>query len=345
MPADDYIAGLLRDLDHWTSQVEGRVASSVYFGGGTPSLFSGDQVAAILRGIGQRVPLAGDAEVTLEANPGTIERDSFSAYRDAGVNRVSLGVQSFDEASLARLGRIHGRHDIERSIDSLKQAGMTNFNIDLMYGLPEQEVNGACEDVRLAVDAAPAHVSHYHLTLEPNTAFANAPPPLPDEEMCWDMQEAGASILEGAGFRQYEVSAWALADRQCAHNLNYWRYGDFIGIGAGAHGKLTRPGGEGVIRWSMPRQPRVYMAGGAPLVPRLLDAQTLIFEFFLNRLRLREAFSAADFTRVTSLSWDTVSNRVQEAVERGLVDEIDGQYATSELGWRFLNDTQQIFLP
>jgi oxygen-independent coproporphyrinogen-3 oxidase len=325
--------------------VEGRVVRSVYFGGGTPSLFSGDQVARILHGIGQRVHLAEEVEITLEANPGTIERDSFSAYRAAGVNRVSLGVQSFDDESLRRLGRIHGRHDIERSIDSLKQSGMNNFNIDLMYGLPGQEISGAREDVRLALQATPTHVSYYHLTLEPNTAFANSPPELPDEEMCWDMQEAGASILESAGFLQYEVSAWSLSDRRCAHNLNYWRYGDFIGIGAGAHGKLTHSDGKGVMRWSMPRQPRVYMSGQVPVTPQLLEPDTLVFEFFLNRLRLREAFSAADFSAATALEWDTVSHRVREAIERGLVDETGGEYRASELGWRFLNDTQQIFLP
>jgi oxygen-independent coproporphyrinogen-3 oxidase len=345
VPARDYIHALLNDLNQWAGLATGRRVNSVYFGGGTPSLFSGDQIGEIVEGIAARLPLADEAEITLEANPGTVERDAFTAYRDAGVNRVSLGVQSFDEQALARLGRIHGRGDIERSVDSLHRAGITNFNLDLMYGLPGQGAAESQEDIRLALDTDPAHVSYYHLTLEPNTAFAHDPPELPDEDACWDMQEAGGARLESGGLEQYEVSAWSKPGRRCGHNLNYWRYGDFIGIGAGAHGKLTRPGDEGVMRWSMPRQPRVYLADQSPAGQRVLAPESLIFEFFLNRLRLREPFSARDFSARTGLPWDTVSDRVRQAIERGLVDALGAEFTTSELGWRFLNDTQQIFLP
>lgn len=345
LPAEPYVAALLNDLEQWSGSIERREISTVFLGGGTPSLFSADLVGGLLEGIANRVGLSATAEITLEANPGTVERDSFTAYRAAGVNRVSLGVQSFNDAALKRLGRIHGREDIDRSIRSLARAGLDNFNIDLMFGLPEQTVEAALEDIRLALRAAPAHLSHYQLTLEPNTAFAHDPPPLPADEACWEMQETAASELTAAGFHQYEVSAWARPGRQCAHNLNYWRYGDFIGIGAGAHGKLTDVTGDAVTRWSMPRQPRVYLDQSQPPAQRSVPPDERVFEYFLNRLRLREPITRVDFSRRTGLAWSVVEDRVNEARDRGLLSVSEDGFRTTDLGWRFLNDTQQVFLP
>ena len=345
LPAKPYVAALLRDLEQWSGSIKRREVSTIFLGGGTPSLFSARWIDDLLDGIAERVNLSATAEITLEANPGTVERDSFSAYRAAGINRVSLGVQSFSEAALKKLGRIHGRDDIDRSIESLKRAGLDNFNIDLMFGLPGQTVEAAQKDIQLALRAEPVHLSHYQLTLEPNTAFAHNPPRLPGNERCWEMQEACADALTAAGFLQYEVSAWARPQGQCAHNLNYWRYGDFIGIGAGAHGKLTSAAVDRVERWSMPRQPRVYLTQSQPPIKRSLAPKERVFEYFLNRLRLREPITGRDFTRRTGLPWSSIESRIAEARDRGLLDVTEDGFQTTDLGWRFLNDTQQVFLP
>ncbi|NRB71206.1 MAG: radical SAM family heme chaperone HemW, partial [Xanthomonadales bacterium] len=261
LPADDYIQRLWEDLEQDLPLVWGRTVHTIYFGGGTPSLFSAAHFDRLLAGFRARLDLAPGAEITLEANPGTIEHDSFQAYREAGINRVSLGVQSFHDPQLQALGRIHGGDDVQRALASLQSAGLDNFNIDLMFGLPAQSTEQACDDVRMALAADPAHISYYHLTLEPNTAFAVNPPPLPGEERCWEMQDAGSALLEAAGFAQYELSAWARPERQSRHNLNYWRYGDYLGIGAGAHGKLSLPANGEIQRLIKVRHPRRYLAG------------------------------------------------------------------------------------
>lgn len=349
MPAEDYVRALLADLENDLPLVWGRIVHSVFFGGGTPSLFTAAQIDQLLSGIRSRLPLAPGAEITLEANPGTVEHDSFSAYRDAGINRVSLGVQSFDDEALKRIGRIHGRREVEQAIASIRQANLTNFNLDLMFGLPLQSVEQGIEDVRQAIDFAPSHVSHYQLTLEPNTAFHAHPPSLPDEDACWEIQEGSAALLTAHGFEQYEVSAWAKPSKQCAHNLNYWRYGDYLGIGAGAHGKITLPAEGAVRRLSKERHPKSYLkaleTGKWRADEQNVAAGDRCFEYFLNQLRLREGVSMADFEPRTGLSWDFAREAVSEAVDRGLLQQQGQGLVPTELGWRFVNEIQALFLP
>ncbi|KAA9131275.1 radical SAM family heme chaperone HemW [Marinihelvus fidelis] len=346
LPAEDYIRALLDDLEQDLPLAWGRPVSSVFFGGGTPSLFNAAQMDELLSGIRARIALAPGCEVTLEANPGTVEHDRFSAYRDAGINRVSLGVQSFNDAHLNKLGRIHGSAEVDRAIGSLHDAGLDNFNIDLMYALPGQTVVQALEDIDRAVAAAPAHVSHYQLTLEPNTAFAAAPPRgIPDDDTSWDMQEQSAARLVEGGFAQYEVSAWARPGQSSRHNLNYWRFGDYLGIGAGAHAKLTDPAGGRILRLAKSRHPKRYLAGDRLAETREIDVEERVFEFFLNGLRLRDGFARDAFEARTGLGWETVADRVGQAVERGLLEPGGAGYAPSALGWRFVNDLQALFLP
>jgi oxygen-independent coproporphyrinogen-3 oxidase len=349
IPAAEYAAALLADLDRELPDVWGRPVHSVFFGGGTPSLFTAAWYEKFLGEVRARLALAPDVEITLEANPGTTEHDSFERYAAAGINRVSLGVQSFDDALLQAIGRIHGRAEVERSLESIHRSGIENFNVDLMFALPGQNVPAAVEDVRRAIAAGAAHVSHYQLTLEPNTAFHADPPPLPDPDGAWDMQEGAMELLVAAGYRQYEVSAWAQEGRQCRHNLNYWTYGDFLGIGAGAHSKITLPAVGSVRRRIRKRHPTAYLQavqdGGFVADERILGPEERIFEFFLNQLRLYRGVDKAHFTARTGLSWETVAERVQMAVDRGLLQDEGSRLAPTELGWRFSNETQEIFLP
>lgn len=346
LPGEEYVAALLADLEAELPLAWGRSVSSVYFGGGTPSLFSAALMNRLLAGIRARLPLAPDVEVTLEANPGTIERGRFSDYAAAGINRVSLGAQTFDDQRLAAIGRIHGRADIDRSVASLQESGIERFNIDLMYGLPGQSVEQAVADVEAALATGAEHVSHYQLTLEPNTAFAVDPPQLPEEETCWDMQESTSERLAGAGLEQYEVSAWARPGEESRHNLNYWRFGDYLGIGAGAHAKLTDAARPGIQRRIRQRHPATYLAGG----DRIIDAKWLTpeearFEFFLNGLRLREGVDQRRFEQRTGQPWSAIEPVVQAAVNEGLLERTNTGVKPSALGWRFLNDLQARFLP
>ncbi|MCW8926137.1 MAG: radical SAM family heme chaperone HemW [Xanthomonadales bacterium] len=347
--AADYIRALIADLESDLPLVWGRVVNSVYFGGGTPSLFAAGLIDQFLSAARARLDLSPAAEVTLEANPGTIEHDSFAAYAQAGINRVSLGVQSFDDGALKRLGRIHSGEEVESCLQSLHASGIDNFNIDLMYALPGQNIEQARDDVRRAITAAPAHISYYQLTLEPNTAFAATPPALPDEDLAWQIQETGLEMLETAGFLQYEISAFARDDRQCRHNMNYWTYGDFLATGAGAHGKITTMADGCVTRYAKHRHPRRYMQGlhngGWLAKSQTLAEDELVFEFFLNQLRLKQGFSVDDFCARTGLQWRTVETRVRQAVDKGLLEVRDRQVAPTRLGWKFVNDIQQMFLP
>ena len=263
IPAEDYAAALLADLETELPDVWGRPVHSIFFGGGTPSLFSANWFSGLLSEFRSRLCLAPDIEITLEANPGTVEYDSFSAYREAGINRVSLGVQSFNDNLLQRIGRIHGRAEIDRAIDSIHSSGLYNFNIDLMFALPGQSEAEALSDMRLAIACAPGHISHYQLTLEPNTAFYANPPELPNADSAWKMQDRCSRLMKDAGYGQYEISAWAKKGHRCRHNLNYWRYGDFLGIGAGAHSKITLPAQGSIRRRIRQRQPEQLYAGVA----------------------------------------------------------------------------------
>ncbi len=349
LPADAYISALIRDLEQDLSLVWGRPVQSIYFGGGTPSLFSADQLAVFLSAVRARLNLRPDIEITLEANPGTIEHDSFSAYANAGINRVSLGVQSFDNTMLKKIGRIHGRSEIEQSLQSLKLSGISNFNIDLMYALPGQSPEQSRSDIELAIDAGPTHISFYQLTIEPNTAFAVQPPRLPEDDTAWDMQQSGLENLETASYRQYEISAFALKGKKSRHNMNYWRYGDFLAIGAGAHGKITSPAEDKIWRYAKHRHPKRYLqgldSGDWCAERRSLGSDERVFEFFLNQLRLRQGVYIKDFSARTGLSWQVVKQRVQQAVDRGLLEVHQERVRPTELGWKFVNDIQQMFLP
>jgi oxygen-independent coproporphyrinogen-3 oxidase len=349
LPAEEYVRVLIADLEQELPLVWGRPIQSLYFGGGTPSLFSAGLINGFLSAARARLDFRPDIEITLEANPGTVEHDSFSAYAEAGVNRVSLGVQSFDDQLLDQIGRIHGRHEIEQSLQSLKSAGFRNFNLDLMYALPGQSPAQARRDLELAIEASPAHISYYQLTIEPNTTFAVQPPALPAEDLAWEMQESGMELLEAASYRQYEVSAFALAGQESRHNMNYWKYGDFLAIGAGAHGKITTPADGGIMRYAKHRHPKRYLRGiesGDWLAQEhWLNDKERVFEFFLNQLRLKQGVFKDDFSARTGLPWQAVEDRVQLAVDRGLLEALQDRVRTTALGWRFLNDIQQMFLP
>jgi oxygen-independent coproporphyrinogen-3 oxidase len=349
LAAGDYIRALVADLERDVPLVWGRTVNSIYFGGGTPSLFSADHIDGFLSMVRAMLDLRPDVEITLEANPGTIEHDSFSAYAKAGINRVSLGVQSFNDHLLKRIGRIHGRDDIEKSLQALRSAGINNFNIDLMYALPGQSPAQSKRDIKLAIDANPAHISFYQLTIEPNTAFANQPPKLPAESLAWDMQESGLEALAAAGYEQYEISAFAQRDKLSRHNINYWRYGDFLAIGAGAHGKITTPVDGKVQRYVKHRHPKRYLqgleSGDWMAERRILGSEERVFEFFLNQLRLKQGVYIDDFSARTGLSWEVVESRVQQAIDTGLLELHRQRVRPTGLGWKFVNDIQQIFLP
>ncbi len=352
-PPRSYIEALILDLERELPVLGGRTIATVFFGGGTPSLFPPEEFARFLTVLQARTRVAADAEVTLEANPGTVERGRFAAYRDAGINRVSLGAQSFAPAALARLGRIHAAEDTHRAVEELHAAGLANFNLDLMYALPEQTLEEALEDVRIACALRPAHISHYQLTLEPGTVFHARPPPLPDEDAAFAMQRDCQAALAGAGFAQYEVSAYAQAGARCRHNLNYWRFGDYAGIGAGAHGKLTFELPDDIVRTEKPRQPREYQdrleampgAGAGPNgARRRVPRRELPFEFMLNALRLNEGFTLRDFEQRTGLSVQTLEPALRRAAGRGLLEATAEGWRPTELGSRFLNDLQGGFL-
>ena len=348
IPEDDYVAALLADLDADLDLAADRVVTSVFLGGGTPSLFGTAAISRLLTGLAARLPMAADVEITMEANPGTVEHGRFEGYAAAGVNRVSLGAQSFDANRLKTLGRIHGPEEIGIAVSELRAASITNFNLDLMYALPEQTTAGALSDLAAGIALGPAHLSHYQLTLEPGTAFYYRPPPLPDDDQAFEIQLACQQMLAAAGYGQYEVSAYAQPGRQCRHNLNYWRYGDYLGIGAGAHGKVT-VNGE-VTRTEKPRMPREYLrraaAGTGNADTRWVGPATdLPFEFMLNALRLHEGFTLASFARATGLAAPAIEPILATLAARALVAEIAGRWTPTELGFRFLNDLQAAFLP
>ena len=346
LAADPYVARLERDLEAQAGDVAGREVISVFFGGGTPSLFPPAAIARVLGAARRHLALAPDAEVTLEANPGAIERGAFREYRAAGVTRVSLGAQSFDAKILAALGRIHSPDETRRAAGELHAAGLSNFNLDLMYALPGQDRAGALADVDAALSLAPAHLSHYQLTLEPGTVFAARPPPLPDEDEAAAQLEACAGRLAAAGFAHYEVSAYARPGRQCRHNLNYWSFGDYLGVGAGAHGKLTNPVRGAIVRTVQPREPRRYLAAApGELTRNPVSPADLRFEFMLNALRLTAGFALDTFVARTGLPGAAIAATLERLRARGLLDRTAESYRPSALGLRFLNDLLLEFMP
>ena len=356
LPEARYVAALLADLDAEIAADAALAARSreivgVFLGGGTPSLFAPEAIAAVLEGARRRLPFAADVEVTMEANPGTIERGRFTGYAAAGVDRISLGAQSFDAAALGRLGRIHTPDDTRRAVAELHAAGLANFNLDLMYALPGQSVAQALADVEQALALQPAHLSHYHLTLEAGTPFAARPPAdLPQDEDVEVMLEESQVRLVAAGFARYEVSAWARAGRRCCHNLNYWRFGDYLGIGAGAHGKLSTfdaASGALLIRRSLRlREPRRYLGQHPAAVTRaeVTPAQRP-FEFMLNALRLLDGVETELYENHTGLALEALAPILEGLVARGLLDPAPGRLAPTAAGLRFLNDLLVEFLP
>jgi len=348
-PRARYIAALLADLDAETKRATGRALSSIFLGGGTPSLFPPGEIAELVAGIRARFELTDDVEITMEANPGTIECGDPEGYLAAGINRLSIGAQSFDASMLAKLGRIHSAGDIAAAVGAASATGFTNINIDLMYGLPGQDVAAALEDLRAASKLQPAHLSWYQLTLEPNTVFHARPPAdMPGHDLCADIQTAGQALLAGLGFKQYEVSAYARDGQACRHNLNYWSFGDYLAVGAGAHGKISDA--AGVWRYAKIANPVGYMqaleSGQPAAAPTALDQGELVFEFMLNVSRLTQGFELGLFTQRTGLPARILSERLLPLRDRGLMEEpVAGTWRASELGMRFLNDLQAAFLP
>ncbi|MCH9694914.1 MAG: radical SAM family heme chaperone HemW [Gammaproteobacteria bacterium] len=344
-PKARYLDALLVDLDGEAQRANGRQLESVFLGGGTPSLFSPEEIGRLLDGVRARFQLRDELEVTMEANPGTVEFGSPRAYRDAGVNRLSIGAQSFDDELLRVLGRIHSSADIRRAVDEAHDGGFDNINIDVMHGLPGQNIDRAMADLTAAAELQPAHISWYQLTLEPNTVFYARPPAnLPDDELAWGIQESGQSLLENRGYEQYEVSAYARDGHKCAHNLNYWLFGDYLAAGAGAHGKISDA--EGIYRYQKPANPLQYMNKVAESAdPTRLRKQDIVFEFMLNALRLPQGFAELDFASRTGLSPAELASAAAAALSRGLIErDDDGIWCPTSLGRRFLNDLQTEFL-
>jgi oxygen-independent coproporphyrinogen-3 oxidase len=362
-PDAAYIDALIRDFEIEMPRLAGRRVDTVFFGGGTPSLFQPEEFARLLKALRARIAFAQDVEITLEANPGTIERGRFVGYAEAGVNRVSLGAQSFDPRALKALGRIHSADDTHRAVAELRAAGLENFNLDLMYALPQQTLEEALEDVRIACSLGPSHISYYQLTLEPGTVFHSRPPALPDEDATWQIQTAGQALLAAAGYAQYEISAYAAEGARCRHNLNYWQFGDYVGIGAGAHGKLSSGEPLSILRTTKPKQPGEYQfklrhAAASTVSETVLigeEAQVaaadLPFEFMLNALRLNDGFSSQQYRQRTGLDLRDLEVKLARARERGLLErcsidpgESDANWRPTDLGRRFLNDLQASFL-
>ena len=343
VPHDDYVQHLLADLDNDAAMAQGREISTIFIGGGTPSLLSGPAMQTLLDGVRTRLTLRADAEITMEANPGTVEADRFVDYQRTGVNRISIGVQSFEQTKLTRLGRIHGPEEAIRAARLAHALGLRSFNLDLMHGLPDQTLEDALEDLRQAIALNPPHLSWYQLTIEPNTLFGSRPPVLPDDDALWDIFEQGHQLLSAAGYQQYETSAYAKPGYQCQHNLNYWRFGDYLGIGCGAHGKITYPDGR-IIRTAKTRHPRGYMQGNYLDKQHEVETADKPFEFFMNRFRLLEAAPRAEFTRYTGLKEESIRPQIDQALNLGYVVETPEEWQITEHGKLFLNSLLELFL-
>jgi len=346
LPEDAYVDALIADLESALPSIWGRKVNTVFVGGGTPSLFSAASIERLLSSIRARVPLLPDAEVTLEANPGTFEREKFAGFFAAGVNRLSLGVQSFDDRFLRALGRVHGADEARRAAESALMI-FGNVNLDLMFALPQQTIDDARRDLAAALAFAPTHLSFYHLTLEPNTLFHRHPPPLPDNDAAADIEDAIVDALQHAGYVHYETSAHARPGFECRHNLNYWRFGDYLGIGAGAHSKLSFA--DRIVRqlrWKQPKQYVEQVARRAPLQEDVeVSRRDVPFEFMLNALRLADGVPAASFAERTGMSLSTCARAIADATRKGLLDPDPAVLRATPLGRRFLNDLQTLFLP
>lgn len=328
------------------SLVSGRSLSSIFIGGGTPSVFSAEGIGQILEGVKQRLTFDDDIEITMEANPGTVEAERFAGYVAAGVTRFSIGVQSFQSAQLTALGRIHDCDEAIAAAKLAKTLPLDSFNLDLMHGLPQQDVSGALADLRQAIELSPPHLSWYQLTIEPNTAFASRPPVLPPDDTLWDIQQQGLALLQQHGYQQYEISAYSKAGHQCRHNLNYWRYGDYLGIGCGAHGKITLPSRNAILRTVKIKHPKGYMdlSRGYYDSRNNVEAEDRPFEFFMNRFRLLEPCPISDFTAYTGLPLSTITEQINDAANKQLLTVTDTHWQITEKGARYLNDLLTVFI-
>ena len=344
---DGYVDALLCDLAAELPLLQDRPLVSVFIGGGTPSLFSGSAIRRLLDGIRARAPLVPEAEVTLEANPGAVEAERFAAYRAAGVNRLSIGVQSLRAEQLRKLGRVHGPDEAVRAAELAKAAGFDNFNLDLMYALPGDDLDGALSDLRSALALEPPHLSWYQLTLEPNTAFHRRPPPLPAEELVLEIERAGRALLAASGFARYEVSAYERGGRHCGHNLNYWRFGDYLGIGAGAHGKVTVAREQVVERRAKTRNPRTFMSAAGTAagvgIERIGDGKQLAIEFLMNALRLPDGVPLSTFEERTGVSVAAIEKDMQTARKRGWLAAEDHVLRPTPAGLEMLNPLLALF--
>jgi len=347
LPEKEYLSHLLDDLAEDAKLIGQREIHSIFIGGGTPSLFSPETIARLLVGVRQRVNLSPTAEITLEANPGTVESERFIGFQQGGVNRISIGVQSFQQEKLQRLGRIHDGQQALNAAGYAKNAKLRSFNIDLMHGLPDQSLADAMFDLEQAIAQSPPHLSWYQLTIEPNTQFHSKPPTLPQDEVLWDIQERGHQVLTDAGYQQYEISAYSKAGQQCQHNLNYWRFGDYLGIGCGAHGKITQAEQGRILRTVKVKHPKGYMDLSRPYMDRqnTVEQGELPFEFFMNRFRLLEPCPKQDYQDFTGLVLSQeVSLNLQGAIDKGLISETDTHWQVTELGQRYLNSLLEMLV-
>jgi len=346
LPEADYIDALIDDLQQDLPLAQDRPLQSLFIGGGTPSLFSADAIARLLDEINRCLPFTRDMEITLEANPGTAEQARFRGYREAGVNRLSLGIQSFDDQKLRALGRIHDAKSADHAISAARDAGFDNFNLDLMFGLPDQSIEAALADLNTAISYQPAHLSWYQLTIEPNTEFHKRPPLLPDDGQSWQMQQSGQQLLASTGFDQYEISAYCRPQKHAKHNLNYWKFGDYLGIGAGAHGKITLANAQQVIRTWKTRQPRHYLDPHKSYLAgkRVLSEAELPLEFLMNGLRLNSGVSSQSFVQRTGLPLNCIETALLRAKEKGLLVEDSARLSATERGRQYLNSLLELFL-
>lgn len=349
LPEAAYIDALIRDLEQDLPRVWGRRITSIFIGGGTPSLFSAESIDTLLCAIRARLPFNPDIEITLEANPGSSEAEKFREFRTVGVNRLSIGVQSFNDDRLQAIGRIHGRREAIRAAEAAHAAGFDNFNLDIMFALPGQRIEQALADINTAIDLQPTHISLYELTIEPNTLFHSQPPILPADDDAWQMQEQCQARLAERGFQQYETSAYAKPGRQCRHNRNYWEFGDYLGIGAGAHAKISAAQPQGITRLWKLKQPHDYLAKiiGAARIggESVLSPQDAVLEFMINALRLTEGFAPGLFTAQTGLPFAMVEPPLLDAQQRGLIERSAMAIRPTETGKRLLNDLLQLFMP
>ncbi|UUO24888.1 radical SAM family heme chaperone HemW [Colwellia sp. M166] len=348
IPEQDYIAQLLLDLDTDITRfnLSDRPLHSIFIGGGTPSLFSAPAIEQLLTQVLQRFEHKADIEITLEANPGTVEADKFIGFFNGGVSRLSVGVQSFASDKLIKLGRIHDSQQAKTAANLASECGVKSFNLDLMHGLPDQSVEHALDDLKTAISLNPTHISWYQLTIEPNTAFHSKPPKLPQDEVLWNIQDQGIALLNQAGYQQYEISAYSKPEYQCQHNLNYWQFGDYLGIGCGAHGKITDVDHQKIYRTVKVKHPKGYLDTSRKALDKLhtVTAEELSFEYMMNRLRLFSGFSLDDYQAYTGLNTDTVLPTLLQAKTKGLM-EFDGTlWSVSKLGHRYLNDLLEMFL-